>query len=81
MISTSISEGESVYHRQAGGGGWGDPRERDPQAVARDVRNGKVLQDSARQEYGLNIDSAVDSGLPGSAKRPRTTRKGFNASA
>ena len=42
MISTSIKEGERIYHRQAGGGGWGNPLERSPQAVERDVRNDKV---------------------------------------
>ena len=56
MISTSIMEGERIYHRQAGGGGWGDPRERDPVAVACDVRNGKVLPDTAEREYGVAVD-------------------------
>ena len=35
MISTTMAAGEVIYHRQAGGGGWGDPLERDPEAVAR----------------------------------------------
>jgi N-methylhydantoinase B len=56
MISTSIQAGERIYHRQAGGGGWGDPRQRDPQAVARDVKNDKVSLLAARQHYGVVLD-------------------------
>ncbi len=57
MISTSIRNGDSVYHRLAGGGGWGDPLTRDPAAVARDVRNDKVSSGRARQDYGVVLDS------------------------
>ena len=56
MISTAIVEGERIYHRQAGGGGWGDPLERDPEAVARDVRNRKVSIEAAREAYGVALD-------------------------
>ena len=57
MISTRIRAGERVYHRQAGGGGWGDPLSRDPQAVADDVRNGKVTAEAARQEHGVVLEA------------------------
>ncbi|MCY3761562.1 MAG: hydantoinase B/oxoprolinase family protein [Gemmatimonadetes bacterium] len=56
MISTRLGAGESLYHRQPGGGGWGDPLEREPEQVARDVRNGKVTPQSARREYGVALD-------------------------
>ena len=56
MISTSIQAGDSVYHRLAGGGGWGDPLTRDPAAVARDVRNDKVSSGCARRDYGVVLD-------------------------
>jgi N-methylhydantoinase B len=56
MISTTMSAGERIYHRQAGGGGWGDPMERDPEAVARDVKNGKVSVKQAREQYGVVLD-------------------------
>ncbi len=38
-----------------GGGGWGDPRTRDPQAVLRDVRNEYVSIAAAAREYGVVI--------------------------
>lgn len=56
MISTTIRAGEQIYHRQASGGGWGNPLERAPEAVARDVRNDKVSLAAARDRYGVALD-------------------------
>lgn len=41
-----------------GGGGLACPREREPDLVARDVRQGKVGQASAREAYGVVIDES-----------------------
>lgn len=38
-----------------GGGGWGDPYERDPQAVLRDVRDGYVSVAGAAEDYGVVV--------------------------
>ena len=38
-----------------GGGGVGDPRDRDPQAVLRDVVDGYVSIDAAGELYGVTI--------------------------
>ncbi|MGH1488713.1 MAG: hydantoinase B/oxoprolinase family protein [Acidimicrobiales bacterium] len=38
--------------RSPGGGGWGDPLKRDRDAVARDVRDGVVSAEAAREIYG-----------------------------
>ncbi|GAB91246.1 hydantoinase B/oxoprolinase family protein [Gordonia rhizosphera] len=38
-----------------GGGGWGDPRTRDPQAVLRDVRNEYVSIEAAARDYGVVV--------------------------
>jgi N-methylhydantoinase B len=45
-----------------GGGGFGDPRRRDPSQVARDVRLGYVTRESARAHYAvaLRADGGVD---------------------
>ena len=40
----------------AGGGGWGDPLERDPQAVLRDVRNEFFSASRAKSDYGVVVD-------------------------
>jgi N-methylhydantoinase B len=52
MFSTTIEEGDLYVHRTAGGGGWGDPRERDPDAVREDVLDGKVTPGAAEELYG-----------------------------
>jgi N-methylhydantoinase B len=49
--------------RSAAGGGWGDPRRRNPVLVARDVLDGIVSAAAARERYGVAIDpgtGAVD---------------------
>ena len=56
MISTLMRQGERIYHRQAGGGGWGDPLLRSPEAVAWDVVNDKVSVEAARDQYGVVLD-------------------------
>jgi N-methylhydantoinase B len=44
-----------VVFLTAGGGGWGDPLERDPEAVAADVREGYISARAAA-EYGVVLD-------------------------
>jgi N-methylhydantoinase B/oxoprolinase/acetone carboxylase alpha subunit len=62
MFSTTIGDGTVYRHRMAGGGGWGDPLEREPEAVARDVLDDKVSAASAREHYGVVVrdDGTVD---------------------
>jgi N-methylhydantoinase B len=40
----------------AGGGGWGNPLERDPQLVRTDVMDGLVSIEAARDDYGVALD-------------------------
>jgi N-methylhydantoinase B len=47
----------TVYRQLAGGGGgYGDPRERPAELVAREVRNGVVSPQVARDVYGVVLD-------------------------
>jgi len=45
-----------------GGGGMGDPKERDPARVARDVRDGLISAEAARRDYevAMSSDGTVD---------------------
>ena len=45
-----------------GGGGYGDPAEREPERVAEDVRDGLITAEDARRDYGvvLRPDGSVD---------------------
>jgi N-methylhydantoinase B len=40
-----------------GGGGWGDPLERDPEKVFTDLVRGYISPEKARSDYGVVIDS------------------------
>jgi N-methylhydantoinase B len=51
-----LKPGDVVSYRTCGGGGWGDPFERDSQLVLADVRDRKVSVERAREVYGVVID-------------------------
>ena len=53
----TIRRGDVFRHIAAGAGGWGDPFQRDPQAVLADVMEEKVTLEHARDAYGVVIDS------------------------
>ncbi len=48
-----LKKGDTYTVYSSGGGGWGDPKERDPAAVLDDVRNGYVSAAAAGQVYGV----------------------------
>ncbi len=54
--------GDTVTLYTPGGGGYGDPLERDPERVRADVLKGFVSREAARREYGVVLTgaSAVD---------------------
>jgi N-methylhydantoinase B len=56
----ALAEGDVYAVRCAGGAGYGDPRERPPAAVLRDVRGGYVSTDVARNEYRVALNAAGD---------------------
>ena len=58
-----VKEGDVLYFNTWGGGGWGNPLERDADLVAFDVRRGLISNDGA-QRYGVVIaaDGSVDTG-------------------
>ena len=56
-LTMTMYSGEVLRHELAGGGGWGDPLERDPESVLWDVRNELVSMKSARDDYGVIIQS------------------------
>ncbi len=55
-LFTGVPKG-TIYHQHAGGGGgFSDPRLRPVERVLRDVRNGVLSFDVARNDYGVVID-------------------------
>ncbi len=76
-----LERGDTVTVRVPGGGGFGDPLQRDPDAVLTDVRQGLVSAENARADYGvavveteggLAVDAAETAALRAAAP-PRTT--------
>jgi N-methylhydantoinase B len=53
----TMRQGETFRAEMAGSGGYGEPFERDPHAVAEDVRQEKLSADHAKGEYGVIVDS------------------------
>jgi N-methylhydantoinase B len=53
-----IPEGQRLVLKLPGGGGFGDPARRAPEAVARDVRDGVVSAAMARALYRVHLDAA-----------------------
>jgi len=54
---TPVDAGDIVTVETPGGGGWGDPSQRDADAVLADIRAGKVTAQHARAAYGLGRDT------------------------
>lgn len=52
-----VPAGGTLILELPGGGGFGDPQERSPAAIARDVREGYVTPERARSDYGLSADA------------------------
>jgi N-methylhydantoinase B len=55
-----VPAGTLIRIRTTGGGGWGDPLERDPALVARDVRWHKVSEAAAAADYGVVLTGPAD---------------------
>ena len=53
-----LTPNSTIRMENAGGGGYGNPLERDPQLVLRDVIEGYVRRDSAFKDYGVVINPA-----------------------
>jgi N-methylhydantoinase B len=51
----TIPAGEILVLEMPGGGGYGKPSERDPEAVRADVRAGFVSAEAARRDYGIDV--------------------------
>jgi N-methylhydantoinase B len=54
--NVDVGEGDTFTRPSAGGGGFGDPLERDPQAVLEDVADGYVTAARACSDYGVVVN-------------------------
>ncbi len=78
FANIQLKAGDQVLLRSAGGGGYGDPLERDPKLVLADLRSGAVSREGAQKVYGVvtrpdgpdsQIDEAATEALQGQLRR------------
>ena len=76
--NVKVSPGDRIVFRTAGGGGWGDPLQREPARVRNDVARKLVGREAARESYGvvlrgdgLEIDAAATTDLRAQMRRER----------
>ncbi len=76
-VSRLLHAGDVIRHVSAGGGGFGDPFERDPKNILEDVLEQKLSAEYVRRNYGVelnpdgtSIDSRRTAELRGSAQAP-----------
>jgi N-methylhydantoinase B len=62
-----LAAGTTVVVSSSGGGGYGPPEERSPLLVARDVREGLVSLDAARDVYRVVLSPSGDVDEPATA--------------
>ena len=75
MLFTSpiqMREGDLFRHVMAGGGGFGPPESRDPEAVLRDVEDGLLTMQAAERDYGVVLaGTPLEVNLEATAKARR----------
>ncbi len=57
VAALRLKADDVISWRLAGGGGWGDPLERDPERVRLDVLRGYISREAAENDYGVALDS------------------------
>jgi len=80
-----VRAGDRIIFRTAGGGGWGEPVERDPMRVRNDVARKLLSAERARQDYGVvlsgprfELDHRATDELRESMRRKRKSRQLFD---
>jgi N-methylhydantoinase B len=52
----TLYQGDAIISRCCGGGGYGDPEQREVERVLADVAEGVISRDRARDVYGVEVD-------------------------
>jgi N-methylhydantoinase B len=55
----TLEPGTVLAVRSPGGGGYGDPNDRDAESVREDYTNGLLSAETASQVYGVDADSGA----------------------
>ena len=57
ITNFALEDGAIISFQTGGGGGYGDPLERNPDAVRRDVIEGYIPLEAAQRDYGVVLES------------------------
>jgi N-methylhydantoinase B len=55
-----MAAGDTLIYDYGGGGGWGDPLDRDPQLVCEDVLDEYVSVEGAERDYGVVLTGTAE---------------------
>jgi N-methylhydantoinase B len=55
-----VAAGQRIMYDYGGGGGWGNPLDRDTQAVLDDVLDEYVSVEGARRDYGVVLSGSLE---------------------
>jgi N-methylhydantoinase B len=71
-----VQIGASAIVRTGGGGGWGNPLEREPERVRHDVREELISREAARELYGVVVgdDLTLDAAATAQLRRDKSKR-------
>jgi N-methylhydantoinase B len=77
LDSLDVEAGDQLHFITWGGGGWGDPLERDPELVAKEVQQGLVSVEGARR-YGVVLSNAggVDANATDALRAEMKSKRG-----
>jgi N-methylhydantoinase B len=56
VSNVELHAGDQIITKTGGGGGYGNPLERDPELISKDLKWGRVSLEKAEREYGVVID-------------------------
>lgn len=72
----AVQPGDILYFNTWGGGGWGNPLERDPELVLKDVKRGLVTVNGAKR-YGVVVKSGkVDTAATAKLRQTMESKRG-----
>lgn len=56
ISNVDVKPDEVISIQTPGSGGYGDPTKRDPELIRRDIREGKISTQKAREDYGMEME-------------------------
>ncbi len=77
VAGQEVRRGDVLVMESAGGGGWGDPLDREPERVMADFEDGVITRNAVEQVYGIVLDHSggVDAAATVARRAERKTAR------